>query len=127
VEGTETVLLVDDEDTMLDVGVEILETIGYKALVARNGQEALKIYTGNSEKIDVAVVDLIMPEMGGGELFDKLRAYDPEARVLLSSGYSLEGEAANIMERGCNGFIQKPFGIKDLSQKLRKILDHQGG
>lgn len=123
IKGSETVLLVDDEPTMIDVGVEILETIGYKALTARNGIEALKIYAQNRENIDIVIIDLIMPQMGGGELYDKIKAFDPEAKILLSSGYSIDGEASKIMQRGCNGFIQKPFGIKEISQKLREILD----
>jgi PAS domain S-box-containing protein len=123
VKGSETVLLVDDEDTMIDVGVEILETLGYKTLTARNGKDALKLYTQNKGSIDIVIIDLIMPGMKGGELYDKIKAFDSEVKALLASGYSIDGEAANILQRGCNGFIQKPFGIKELSQKLREILD----
>jgi len=123
--GTGTILLVDDEDAMIDVGVEILETLGYKALPARSGREALQVYARQGSAIDLVIIDLIMPEMRGSELFEKLRALDPTARVLLSSGYSIDGEASTIMQRGCNGFIQKPFGVRELSQSIRNILDPQ--
>jgi DNA-binding NtrC family response regulator len=66
---------------------------------------------------------MIMPEMGGGETYDRLKAIDPEIKVLLSSGYSINGQAGDIMKRGCNGFIQKPFNMKYLSRKVRDILD----
>jgi CheY-like chemotaxis protein len=64
-----------------------------------------------------------MPDMGGGETYDRLREIDPDIKVLLSSGYSIDGQAQTILSRGCNGFIQKPFNLKDLSQKMREILD----
>jgi len=68
------------------------------------------------------ILDMIMPGMGGGKVFDALRAIQPGVKVVLSSGYSIDGEASQIMARGCNGFIQKPFGIKELSQKIREVM-----
>ena len=123
--GSETVLLVDDEQAMIDVGTEILEAIGYKVLTAGSGREAIKAYADNREKIDILIVDLIMPEIGGGELCKKIRALNPKAKVLLSSGYSLDGDMAEGLQGYCNGFIQKPFAIKELSQKLRGILEQK--
>jgi two-component system cell cycle sensor histidine kinase/response regulator CckA len=70
---------------------------------------------------------MIMPDMGGSETFDQLKAMDPNVRVLLSSGYSLNGQASQIMRRGCNGFIQKPFNLEKISQKIREILDKTPG
>jgi len=122
--GPETVLLVDDEDMIIEVGAEILEALGYKVLTARNGQEALEVFKANRDRVDIVVLDMIMPGMGGGDAYDQLREIDPNVKVLLSTGYSLRGEASEILKRGCNGFIQKPFNIKMLSQKLREILDH---
>jgi CheY-like chemotaxis protein len=75
------------------------------------------------DRIDIILLDMIMPVIGGGETFDAIKKINPKARVLLSSGYSLDGEASEILGRGCDGFIQKPFDINHLSQKLRKILD----
>ena len=71
----------------------------------------------------LVILDMIMPDMGGGETYDKLKEINPDIKVLLSSGYSINGQANEILNRGCNGFIQKPFNMVDLSQKIRKILD----
>ncbi|MBW2095493.1 MAG: response regulator [Deltaproteobacteria bacterium] len=125
--GPETVLLVDDEDMIIEVGAEILEALGYKVLTARSGPEAIEIFKANKGQVDIVVLDMIMPGMGGGDAYDQLREIDPDVKVLLSTGYSLRGEASEILKRGCNGFIQKPFNIKMLSQKLREILDNHTG
>jgi two-component system cell cycle sensor histidine kinase/response regulator CckA len=121
--GTETVLFVDDEDMIIKVGQEILETLGYQVLLARNGKEAIEVYNANKDKIDLVILDMIMPDISGGETYDLLRAINPQMKVLLSSGYSIDGQAQEILERGCNGFIQKPFDIKRLAAKIRKILE----
>ena len=73
--------------------------------------------------IDLVVLDMIMPETGGAQVFDTLKGINPNLKVLLSSGYSLNGQASEILARGCNGFIQKPFDLDSLSQKIREILD----
>lgn len=122
-QGEETILLVDDEEMILEVSKEMLERLGYEVFIAKNGKEAVEIYKGKRGKIDVVILDMIMPDMGGGKTFDTLRGFDPEAKVLLSSGYSVDGQATEILERGCNGFIQKPFDIKALSVKIREILE----
>jgi signal transduction histidine kinase/ActR/RegA family two-component response regulator len=123
--GAETTLLVDDEDIILDVGPGIIEKLGYEVLIAKSGKEAIGIYEKNHDRIDMVILDMIMPEMGGGETYDKLKEINPGIKVLLSSGYSIDGEATKILERGCNDFIQKPFNMIDLSRKLRKILDEK--
>jgi two-component system cell cycle sensor histidine kinase/response regulator CckA len=121
--GTESVLLVDDEEMIIEVGQEILQEMGYKVLSAKTGQEAVDLYAKNKGQIDMVILDMIMPGMGGGETFDKIKEMHPEAKVLLSSGYSVEGQASEILARGCNGFIQKPFSVKKLSQTIRQVLD----
>jgi len=121
--GTETVLLVDDEDRIVDIGEKSLNFMGYKVLIARNGKEAVEFYKKNPAGIDIVILDMIMPEMGGGEVYDRLKEINPHVKVLLSSGYSINGEATEILDRGCNGFVQKPFSMKELSQRIREILD----
>jgi PAS domain S-box-containing protein len=121
--GREKVLLVDDEEYVLDVGEKILKTLGYKVLIADSGEKAVELYKTNRDQIDLVILDLIMPQKGGGETFDALREIHSEMKALLSSGYSMNGQTEEIMRRGCKGFIQKPFSIKELSQKLREILD----
>ena len=120
--GTETVLLVDDEDTVIEVAEQMLSKLGYKVLLARGGREALELYKKNQDKINMVLLDMIMPDMGGGETYDRMRKINPDIRVLLSSGYGIDGQATEILERGCDGFIQKPFNIEQLSQSIRKIL-----
>jgi CheY-like chemotaxis protein len=120
--GNGTVLLVDDENMIIDVGRAMLEKLGYSVLIARNGQEALDVYEKHRKKTDLIILDMIMPDMGGGEIYDRLKKFDGDVKVLLSSGYSINGQANEIMKRGCKGFIQKPFSIKDLSFKIQEAL-----
>jgi two-component system cell cycle sensor histidine kinase/response regulator CckA len=120
--GKETVLLVDDEETVITVSRDMLEALGYSVLVAGSGQEACEVYRNNRELVDLVILDVIMPDMGGEETFIQLSRIDPSVCVILSSGYSLDGIATKIMDRGCRAFIQKPFTINVLSQKLREVL-----
>jgi len=121
--GKETILLVDDEDTIIDVGKEIMVSMGYQVLSANCGKEALAVYRAKRQKIDLVILDMIMPNMGGKETYDHLKAINPDIKVLLASGYNLNGRVREILARGCDDFIQKPFNITDLSHKLRDILD----
>jgi len=121
--GSETVLLVDDEDMIIDVGKPILEQMGYNVLTATSGKEAIDIYEKNKQEIGIVILDMIMPGMGGGDTYDRLKELNPDIKVLLSSGYSINGQATKILERGCDGFIQKPFNVMGLSRKIRGILD----
>lgn len=123
VRGKETILLVDDEALVLDAGTQILEAMGYSVLQATNGLEAIEVYKRCGDSIDLVILDVVMPEMSGGKTYDHLTRVNPQIKVLLSSGYSLDDEAGEIMKRGCDGFIQKPFRIGELSAKLRGILD----
>jgi PAS domain S-box-containing protein len=121
--GNETILLVDDDPLILDVGKAMLAAMGYGVLVAKGGREAVEIYRNQGARIHLVILDMIMPEMGGGKTFDQLKEIDPGVNVLLASGYSLDGQATAIMNRGCNGFIQKPFDLQSLSEKVRNIID----
>ena len=111
VNGAETVLLVDDEEIVLGVGKQMLERLGYSVLTARSGQEAVDIYKNEPNAIDLVLLDMIMPGMEAGDTYDKLKAVNPAIKVILSSGYSLDQNASAIIDRGCNGFIQKPFNM----------------
>jgi CheY-like chemotaxis protein len=123
VKGKGSVLLVDDEEMVLNIGEQILEKLGYEVLSAMGGIEALELYEKNQDKIDMVLLDMVMPGMGGGKTYDKMREINSHIKVLLASGYSIEGEAEEILERGCDGFIPKPFSIEELSNKMREILD----
>jgi len=120
--ATGTVLLVDDEDMILEVEKELLETLGYEVLTARDGKEAVEIYKKKWDNIDLVLMDMVMPNMGGGEAYDRMKEINPRVKVLLSSGYSIDREAKEILAQDCDGFIQKPCTIKELSEKIRKIV-----
>lgn len=119
--GRGTVLLVDDEEMILEVGRMMLEKLGYRVLTAGSGRDAVDLYRKEREEIDLIVLDMIMPGMGGGETYDQLKAIDPDVAVLLSSGYSIDGQAKEILDRGCSGFIQKPFAMDELSRKVKGV------
>ncbi len=121
--GCENVLIVDDEELILDVGQRLLRRMGYSVLIARNGKEAIEIYSRQKGDIEMVILDMIMPDMSGGEVYDRLREINPGIKVLLSSGYSLRGQATDILARGCMGFIQKPFNMRELSHKLREVIE----
>jgi PAS domain S-box-containing protein len=122
IKGTGTVLLVDDEEMVLEVGERFLKVMGYQVLTAREGEEAIEVYKKHRDTIDLVLLDIIMPNMKGGEVFDRLKEIRPDIKVLLSSGYSIDGEASLILERGCSGFIQKPFDMTQLSQSISATL-----
>ncbi|MBU2621669.1 MAG: PAS domain S-box protein, partial [Proteobacteria bacterium] len=133
VKGVETVLLVDDEGVILDVGGEVLKALGYNVLTAKNGIEAIEILKKTRDSMggehrewpvpDLVILDMIMPDMGGAETFAEIKKINSGIKVLLSSGYSIDGEACRILDSGCNGFIQKPFTILEISKKIREILE----
>jgi CheY-like chemotaxis protein len=116
------VLLVDDEPMVREVGAEMLATLGFEVVTAASGAEAIDRFRERREGIRLVILDMIMPEMSGERVFERLRSMDPSVRVLLSSGYSLEGQARAILERGCDGFIQKPFNLREISGKIREVL-----
>ena len=119
--GTETVLLVDDEPMVLAVSRDMLESLGYRVIAAGSGQEAITVYREKKDGIDLVILDMIMTGVSGGETFDRLREIDPGIRVLLASGYSVNGQAQEILDRGCRGFLQKPFTLEALSRKMREV------
>jgi PAS domain S-box-containing protein len=118
-------LLVDDEPLVLRVSERVMSRAGFEVLTAGSGEEAVKVYTEHGHRIDLVVLDLIMPDLSGADTFERLKALDPEVRVLLSSGYSLDGEAQRIMDRGCDGFIQKPFDVEEITALISHILRPQ--
>ncbi len=120
--GTETLLLVDDEEMIREVGREMLCELGYSVLTAGEGAKALTLYA-EAQKIDLVIIDMIMPNMRGDELYARLKKINPQVKTLLCSGYSLEQGAQKILAQGCNGFIQKPFTMEQFSRKIRSILD----
>jgi CheY-like chemotaxis protein len=118
ISGTGTILLVDDESMVLEVNRDMLESLGYKVYTAASGQEAIAVFLEKRPQIDLVILDMIMSGLSGGETFDRLRQIDPDVKVLLSSGYSLNGQARGILDKGCRGFLHKPFTLEGLSRKV---------
>ena len=121
--GSQTILLIDDESIVINVCKEMIEKLGYDVITAKSGKLAVDMFREKSEDIHLIILDMIMPGMDGDQTFDLLREINSSIPILLSSGYSLNSQAKKIMEKGCNGFIQKPFLITQLSEKIQNILD----
>jgi nitrogen-specific signal transduction histidine kinase/CheY-like chemotaxis protein len=126
VKGTGTILLVDDEAVILDVCKDMLSVLGYEVLVARGGREAVDTYRARSAQIDLVILDMIMPDISGERTFDELKTIDPRVRVILASGYSMTGDAEKILAKGAGAFIQKPYQISELSQRIAQVLKGWG-
>ena len=123
--GTEKILLVDDEELILDVNRQMLEQLGYSVVAATTGQAAVTAYKKRASETDLVILDLIMPDMNGGVVFRHLKEIDPNVNVLISSGYSIDDQAADLLEQGCKGFIQKPFSLDQLALKIREVMTEE--
>ena len=123
IKGNETILLIDDETMILDVGAAMLKKLNYRVISADSGEKAIDLIRQADCAIDLIILDLIMPGMDGGQTFDRIRELAPGLPVIIASGYAINGKAADIMGRGANGFIQKPFTIHELSKKVRDVID----
>lgn len=124
--GTETILLVDDEESIRKLGERMLRMAGYTVLTATNGREALEIYRSNQDRIGLVLLDLIMPEMGGKQCLEELLKINPRVNVVIASGYSANGPAKDAPASGAKGFVNKPFQLKDLLCVVRRTLDASG-
>jgi len=120
--GNALILLVDDEELILDVGAQMLKLMGHQVLTADTSEKAISLYRENADRVDLVILDMILPDTNGSHTFDAIKGINPNARVLLASGYSIEGQAREILSRGCNGFIQKPFHVEEFSRKIDEIL-----
>ena len=123
--GKETVLLVDDEEMVRDLGKRILERSGYTVLSAANGQEALQLYKREQGRISLVILDLIMPQMGGKECLEELLTIEPRVKVLIATGYAAEGQTKDTIETGARGFVGKPYDMKQMLQAVREVLDEE--
>jgi CheY-like chemotaxis protein len=123
--GNETILLVDDEEFIRELGVDVLGRAGYTVLTASNGEDALELYQKERARIDLVILDLIMPGMGGSKCLEELLKMDPDTRVLIASGYSPDGPTKGALDTGAKGFVSKPYDTSQLLQLVRKILDRK--
>jgi signal transduction histidine kinase/ActR/RegA family two-component response regulator len=117
------ILAVDDESTVLALARDVLEVHGYRVVTARNGEEALRIFRERCREIDLVLLDLTMPVMGGVECFRKMREIDPRVRVVISSGFSSESTAADVLREGALDYLQKPYDIEHLARMVASALE----
>lgn len=122
--GTETILLVDDEKSILETGRDTLSLYGYKLLTAENGEQATEIYLANQKNINLVILDLIMPRKGGRKYLIDLMAINPRVKVLMTSGYASSQQVEELLSIGAAGFINKPYRTEDLLTSIRKIIDN---
>jgi two-component system cell cycle sensor histidine kinase/response regulator CckA len=120
--GSGTILVVDDEEYILNADKAMLNELGYEVLLANGGKEALRVFDENKDRIKLLILDLIMPDLGGEIVYNRIKSSRPDVRVILSSGYSIEGQAESILKKGCDGFIQKPYNLNQLAKKIKEIL-----
>jgi CheY-like chemotaxis protein len=124
--GSETILLIDDEELVLNVTRKLLERFGYRILVAHHGREAIRIAQTYPGEIHLAILDLGMPIMGGAEAFRPLRQVRPQLKVIICSGYELDGAAQALIDAGASAFIQKPYRTEVIGPLIRRVLDGVG-
>ncbi len=121
--GNETILLVDDEQVIIDVARDMLEILGYRVIVAQDGQHAIDIYTEQKNDIALVILDMVMPGLSGADVFQALKAINPKVKVILASGYIMSRQIAAVMAQGCRAFMSKPYRLEDLAEKIREIID----
>jgi DNA-binding NtrC family response regulator len=116
------ILFVDDEELVRDLTAEILRQLGHELIVCSGGQEAVQWYRKEWQTIDLVILDMLMPDLNGREVFVALKEVNPQVKTLVSSGYSEEGEAQDLLREGVSGFLQKPFLLDELAEKIRQVM-----
>ncbi|MHC4871786.1 MAG: PAS domain-containing hybrid sensor histidine kinase/response regulator [Planctomycetota bacterium] len=123
IRGTAHILLVDDEEIFRNVAQDVLFELGYKVTLCNNGKEAVEFYNKSWQDIDLVILDMVMPVMNGREAFNEMVKINPDIRAILSSGYSINGEAQSILDEGVMAFVGKPFEMSELSEKIAYVLN----
>ena len=121
--GEGTILVIEDEEPLVGLFREILERLGYRALLARTGKEAVELAKTFDGQIDLALLDIKLPDMEGGRVYPLIMKARPDLKVIVCSGYSIHGPAQDILDAGAEGFIQKPFSIAPFAEKMKEVLE----
>jgi DNA-binding NtrC family response regulator len=121
--GTETILVVDDEEMIKDIARDILARYGYTVLTAGGGEEAVEVYRKHKKEIAVVVLDIMLPDVGGWEVFRRIRESDPAAQVIIASGYNHERDANDHLVEGAVRFVQKPYRLASLVGMVREVIE----
>ena len=117
-----TILLADDEEMVLDIGVQMLKRLGYNVIPVDSGLKAIETFEAKKDSIDIIILDMVMPDLGGAEVVDAIKDIDPNSKIMLSSGYGKDHKVNDIMQN-CHGFIQKPFSLQELSNIIQSIIE----
>ena len=123
ISGTGTILVIEDEERVMNVIRAVLERLGYRMLEAKTGKEAIEIAKTFDGQIDLALLDVKLPDIWGDKVYPQLMEPRPDLKVIVCSGYSIDGPAQDILDAGAQDFIQKPFSVKILSKKLKEVLE----
>ena len=124
IDGRQSVIIFADDDALcLDVGAKMLQKLGYKVLGARDGKEAIEVFKNNQGEVDLVILDMKMPH-NGANTFERLKELDSDVKVLIASGFNEDQRVRDMLAQGCNGFLQKPFSIKSLSEQVTKALEN---
>ena len=123
--GTETVLVVDDEQLVRELARDILKRYGYTVLMASGGEKAVELYRQHADKIAMVILDILMPDVDGVETFRRIREIDPAARVVISSGYDEAHAGEKLLQAGAAAFVQKPYRIAELLKVVREAIEQK--
>ena len=115
------IIFADDDAICLDVGMRMLQKLGYIVLDAKDGKEAIEVFLNNQGEVDLVILDMKMP-FNGGTAFSQLQKINANVKVIIASGYAEDQQIREMMKKGCSGFIQKPFSIDVLSHKIMNVL-----
>ncbi|MCJ7680644.1 MAG: response regulator, partial [Candidatus Aminicenantes bacterium] len=121
--GEGTILVIEDEEVLVELFRKILEILGYRVLEAKTGKEAVELAKTFDGQIDLALLDIKLPDMDGGRVYPLIMEARPDMKVIVCSGYSIDGPAQAILDAGAEGFIQKPFLIAPFAEKLKEVLE----
>ena len=117
------ILIADDDAICLDVGVRMMQKLGYNVLKAKDGHEAIEVYRNNQNQIDLIILDMRMPH-NGGMTFEEIKKLDSDAKIIITSGYTEDHRIRELIKQGCEGFLHKPFNLLILSQKILNALNN---
>lgn len=120
--GRGTVLVIEDDAMVLETSTALLQYLGYTVFSAISGEDALERYADKLGDIDLAIIDMVMPGMDGGECHARIRSINPNIKTILCSGYSMDQSMEAVMDQGCNAFLPKPFSLGQVTAILRQIM-----